>query len=372
MRRLKKRLIRVAVSILLVLMMTVGMLSLYEIVRKPVDGSYAIGSGGTPAHEHNWDSGYVEVRAGCLSQGQIRYTCLTCGQERISYTNPLGHSTGSTVIENRKDATCTSDGYYEEARYCARCSTELSRVRKTIDKGHSMTLIPATESTTTSFGNTEYWRCSMCGKCFSDSEGNHEISLSDTVIDKKPLVPDASCSHEWDSSYTVDRQPTCSKAGTCSIHCIKCGMIREGSAIAIPKAIHSFGEWVITKEATETDKGQKIRTCAVCGEKDTYFIPQLSPSLKAAKAIKPAASRKSAIVKWKKVSGAQKIEIQYSRDKSFKTGTKTKYANAKKKSFKIKGLKSKKKYYIRIRAYTSSGGAVHVSKWSAVKSVKAK
>ena len=36
------------------------------------------------------------------------------------------------------------------------------------------------------------------------------------------------------------------------------------------------------------------------------------------------------------------------------------------------GFKGAKKYYVRIRAYKKSGGAVHVSKWSTKKSVKAK
>ena len=93
------------------------------------------------------------------------------------------------------------------------------------------------------------------------------------------------------------------------------------------------------------------------------------------KITKPAAAKKSATVKWKKVAKknlkkVKKIEIQYSLDKSFSTGVKTKYASAKKTSLKIKGLKSKKTYYVRIRAYTNSGGVIHVSKWSGTKKAK--
>ena len=39
---------------------------------------------------------------------------------------------------------------------------------------------------------------------------------------------------------------------------------------------------------------------------------------------------------------------------------------------KIKSLKAKKKYYVRIRAYTKKKGVVHVSKWSAKKPFKTK
>ncbi len=36
---------------------------------------------------------------------------------------------------------------------------------------------------------------------------------------------------------------------------------------------HSFGEWTITKEATETEDGSKTRTCAVCGYEHIQSIP---------------------------------------------------------------------------------------------------
>ena len=89
------------------------------------------------------------------------------------------------------------------------------------------------------------------------------------------------------------------------------------------------------------------------------------------------ASKKSMTVKWKKVSKAnlkkiKKIEIQYSPDKSFSMDVKTKLVSAKKTSCKIKGLKSKGKYYVRIRAYTKSGSEVRVSKWTGKKSAKIK
>ncbi len=138
---------------------------------------------------------------------------------------------------------------------------------------------------------------------------------------------------------------------------------------------HSYGKWKITKPATEISPGKKTRICTVCGKKETKTIAQLAPTLKAVKISKPKAAKKSMTVKWKKVSKKKlkkikKIQIQYSTDKTFKTGVKTKYAKAKKTSLKIKKLKSKKKYYVRIRAYTKSRNTVHVSKWSAVKSVK--
>lgn len=42
------------------------------------------------------------------------------------------------------------------------------------------------------------------------------------------------------------------------------------------KAEHSFGEWTITKKATEETTGSKERSCSVCGCKETTEIVQLS------------------------------------------------------------------------------------------------
>lgn len=39
---------------------------------------------------------------------------------------------------------------------------------------------------------------------------------------------------------------------------------------------HTFGEWTIVKEATETEEGLKERVCTVCGEKETEVIPKLT------------------------------------------------------------------------------------------------
>ena len=136
---------------------------------------------------------------------------------------------------------------------------------------------------------------------------------------------------------------------------------------------HSFGNWTITQEATELAAGQKTRTCTVCGNVEMASIAQLAPTLPAVKISKPKAAKKSAIIRWKKISKKnlkkfKKIQIQYSTDKSFAANVKSMTASAKKTSKKIKGLKSKKKYYIRIRAINGN----HVSAWSGVKSVKAK
>ena len=45
--------------------------------------------------------------------------------------------------------------------------------------------VPAKAATTQAEGNSEYWLCSGCGKCYKDAAAATEIALSDTVIAKR-------------------------------------------------------------------------------------------------------------------------------------------------------------------------------------------
>ena len=100
-----------------------------------------------------------------------------------------------------------------------------------------------------------------------------------------------------------------------------------------------------------------------------FTVPSEIVSLSKLKSVKlKALSAKKIEVKWKKLSKKeqgkiQKIQIQYSTDKSFKTGVKTKWAKKTKDSYTIKGLKKNTKYYIRIRVYKKEGNIVYVSQW---------
>lgn len=71
------------------------------------------------------------------------------------------------------------------------------------------------------------------------------------------------------------------------------------------------------------------------------------------------------ILRWKKVSGATGYQIQYSTSSKFKTGKKVDVKGASKVAKTIKGLKSGKTYYVRVRAYKKVNGGTVYSAWSA-------
>ena len=82
--------------------------------------------------------------------------------------------------------------------------------------------------------------------------------------------------------------------------------------------------------------------------------------------------KKSFIVKWKKLSGVTGYQVQYGLKKTFKGAKTVTVYGYKTTSKKIKKLKSKKKYYVRVRAYKTVYGKTHYSPWSTVKSTKTK
>lgn len=83
---------------------------------------------------------------------------------------------------------------------------------------------------------------------------------------------------------------------------------------------------------------------------------------------------KAFTVKWKKKSGITGYQIQYSTNKKFnkKNSKKIQIKQAKTTSKKITGLKSSKKYYVRIRTYKLVKKKKSYSSWSKKKCITTK
>ncbi|QTU84579.1 N-acetylmuramoyl-L-alanine amidase family protein [Xiamenia xianingshaonis] len=68
--------------------------------------------------------------------------------------------------------------------------------------------------------------------------------------------------------------PTCVSSGrTSGTGCSVCGAVLSGQATIPATGEHAYGEWKVTKEATEQEPGSQERACSVCGEKETQEIP---------------------------------------------------------------------------------------------------
>ena len=87
----------------------------------------------------------------------------------------------------------------------------------------------------------------------------------------------------------------------------------------IPAAGHKFGEWIVTKEATETEEGSKERICSVCGAKEVEVIAKVETT----KPAKPETTQPSKpSTENKKDETTNKTDIT-KKDNTVKTGDET-------------------------------------------------
>lgn len=194
------------------------------------------------------------------------------GEARNGSSTPTCSHT-HTEVRGYKAATCTRSGYTGDT-YCIDCEMLLS----------TGTAIPATGHTNANGDNL----CDVCGAALAC--GHEETELRDavdatctaegytgdtvcklcgTVIEQGQVIPTAAHTEQ-----TVNaKDATCCEDGyTGDTVCAVCGAeIAKGETIPATGA-HSFGDWVVTKEATATESGTKERVCTVGGFKETARI----------------------------------------------------------------------------------------------------
>ena len=345
------------------------------------------------ANGHSFGNWIEIIPSSCEDSGFQKRICKVCGYAETQYMDPSGHQWDEDYSVDA-EPTCTENG--SKSRHCSNCEAVIDS--KVIPAtGHIGNWETKKEPTCKEPGSKEMI-CEVCGS-FSEAiipAKGHAWS-NDPTIDKEATCVEAGAQsihcercdntknsetipalgHEWNDKATVDKPATCTDAGAESIHCARCDIIKDKSERSIPATGHNYGSWITMKVSTELDAGQQSHTCSTCGATETQAIAQLAPTLPSVKISKPKAAKKSATIKWKKVSKKNqkkiaKIEIQYSLDKNFKTGVKTITAKKSAASKKISKLTSKKTYYVRVRSYKKDKKGAHVSKWSGVKAVKVK
>ena len=193
------------------------------------------------------------------------------------------------------------------------------------------------------------YQCSVCGNQYTESIE----ALGHTYV--QAGVQEAACTSE-------------------GFRLFKCMRCEDSYKEKIAAAGHAYENKVIPPSYTE--KGDTLHSCKKCGDsyKDQFTNPLEQP-VKRPKAtvIKSLKKYKKALtVSWKKVKDAQGYQIQYATSNTFKKAKSVTVKGAQITSRKIIGLKAKKRYYVRVRAYAGNGSDRKYSKWSKVKSQKTK
>lgn len=86
----------------------------------------------------------------------------------------------------------------------------------------------------------------------------------------------AECDHTY-GDWAVSKEPTETEVGEKIRSCTKCGQVETEE---IPKLIpepceHVFGDWSLVKPSTETATGLMSHTCTKCGEKESRIIDKV-------------------------------------------------------------------------------------------------
>ena len=156
-----------------------------------------------------------------------------------------------TKMINKKDATCTEDGYTGDT-VCAICGKEITKGEAIEAKGHIEAIDAAVEPTCTEPGKTEGKHCSVC----------NEVLIAQEVIPatghKEETIP--------------GKEATCTDTGlTDGTRCSVCGTVIKAQE-EIPAKGHSWNEGEITTSPTCENAGVKTYTCTVCNATKTEAI----------------------------------------------------------------------------------------------------
>ena len=160
------------------------------------------------------------------------------------------------------------------------------------------------------------------------------------------------------------------------------GMSGKVKSVYIPKSVTKIGAKSIGYYwgygGDDYISQRKIKNFVVCGVKGSAAQKYAKKNKFKFVAFKPVSIKKLSKGKkafkasWKKVSGVNGYQIQYSTNEYFKDAKTVKVNSSKATSKAVKKLKSKKTYYVRMRTVKKSGKKTYYSSWSAAKSVKTK
>ena len=156
-----------------------------------------------------------------------------------------------TKVINKKDATCTEDGYTGDT-VCAICGKEITKGETIQSKGHTEVIDAAKAPTCTEPGLTEGKHCSVCNE----------------VIVKQGVIPATGHTEKT----VVGKPATCTETGlTDGISCSVCGTVIKAQE-EIPAKGHRWNEGEITTAPTCENAGVRTYTCTVCNATKTEAI----------------------------------------------------------------------------------------------------
>ena len=369
----------------------------------------------TNATGHSYGNSVVTKQPTCTSEGTAIKTCTKCNATVTEKLPAKGHT---AVTDKGYPATCTTAGK-TDGSHCSVCNTVI-KVQTVINAtGHKSSGWIVDKTASIGVKGSKHRECTVCKKVLetaeipalsriSISKASVTLSTSTYAYDGKAKKPGVTVKLNGktlknSTDYTVSYSNN-TKVGTATVKITGKGNY-TGSVSKTFKIKNNFKKATVSGISNKSYTGKNITqsiTVKYNGKtlkNGTDYTVSYSSNKKIGTAtvkiagkgsytgtitktfkINPAkqeiqkltAKSKAFFVDWAQKGSASGYEIQYATNSKFTSAKKVTITSNKTDKTTVSKLSGKKKYYVRVRSYTTVKGTKYYGAWSASKSVTTK
>jgi len=369
----------------------------------------------TKATGHSYGNSVVTKQPTCTSEGAAIKTCTKCNATVTEKLPAKGHT---AVTDKGYSATCTTAGK-TDGSHCSVCGAVIKAQTTITATGHKSSGWITDKAASIGVKGSKHKECTVCKKVLetaeipalsriSISKASVTLSTSTYAYDGKAKKPGVTVKLNGKTlkngtDYTVSYSNN-TKVGTAKVTITGKGNY-TGSVSKTYSIKNNFKKATVSGISTKAFTGKNITqsiTVKYNGKtlkNGTDYTVSYSNNKKVGKAtvkitgkgkycgvitktfkINPAkqeiqkltAKSKAFFVDWAQKGSATGYEIQYATNSKFTRAKKVTITNNKTDKTTISKLSGKKKYYVRVRSYTTVKGTKYYGAWSASKSVTTK
>ena len=369
----------------------------------------------TKATGHSYGNSVVTKQPTCTSEGTKTKTCTKCNATVTEKLPAKGHT---AVTDKGYPATCTTAGK-TDGSHCSVCNTVIKAQTVINATGHKSSGWITDKAASIGVKGSMHKECTVCKKVLetaeipalsriSISKASVTLSTSTYAYDGKAKKPGVTVKLNGKTlkngtDYTVSYSNN-TKVGTATVKITGKGNY-TGSVSKTFKIKNNFKKATVSGISNKSYTGKNITqsiTVKYNGKtlkNGTDYTVSYSSNKKIGTAtvkiagkgsytgtitktfkINPAkqeiqkltAKSKAFFVDWAQKGSASGYEIQYATNSKFTSAKKVTITSNKTDKTTVSKLSGKKKYYVRVRSYTTVKGTKYYGAWSASKSVTTK
>ena len=369
----------------------------------------------TNATGHSYGNSVVTKQPTCTSEGTAIKTCTKCNATVTEKLPAKGHT---AVTDKGYPATCTTAGK-TDGSHCSVCNTVIKAQTVINATGHKSSGWIVDKAASIGVKGSKHKECTVCKKVLetaeipalsriSISKASVTLSTSTYAYDGKAKKPGVTVKLNGKTlkngtDYTVSYSNN-TKVGTAKVTITGKGNY-TGSVSKTYSIKNNFKKATVSGISTKAFTGKNITQSITVkyngktlknGTDYTFFYSNnknigtatvkitgkgsFTGTITKTFKINPAkqeiqkltAKSKAFFVDWAQKGSATGYEIQYATNSKFTSAKKVTITNKKTDKTTISKLSGKKKYYVRVRSYTTVKGTKYYGAWSASKSVTTK